>query len=661
MPKATPPKKPLSSMQTGPKTTVRGVISVTMKGAGFVNHADFEEDIYIENGSLGTALHGDTVEVELYSRIERGRRIGAVQKVLERAKTDFVGTLEYNRGAWRLLPDDRRVYTPFLLTGVIPATAESNTKALIRMTSWKDSKSIPEAELLTVIGKKGDHETEMKAIVLGKGFDLQFKKAIEDEAKAIEKGKAITPEEIALRRDFRSIMTCTIDPETAQDFDDALSFRELGNGTYEIGVHIADVSHYVRPGSAMDKEARDRATSIYLVDRTIPMLPEILSNDVCSLNPNEDKLTYAAVLTINNKGEVLERWFGKTIIHSDKRFTYEEAQKGIDTKEGPFAAELLKLNELAGAIRKERFKEGAIDFDQPEIRFKLDAKGHPVEVIRKERLDAHRLIEEYMLLANREVAMYVSDLAKKDPILKTAFIYRVHDTPNPERIEDLGIFIRALGYEFKTNNGVVTAKDLNKLFKELDGKPEEMLIKTATIRSMAKAIYSTKNIGHFGLAFKYYTHFTSPIRRYPDIMVHRILKRHLDHEPLSAEELQSYGALALKSSEREVSAVEAERDSIKLKQVEYMAKRVGETFDGVISGVTEWGIYVEEKQTLAEGMIRLGNMRDDYYTLDRKNYALVGERTKKRFRLGDPVKVRLTAISLEDRTLEWQLIETKLA
>jgi len=660
MRKKTPKRHfPAAAVQGGPTTAVRGIISVTMKGAGFVTHADFAEDIYIENGSLGTALHGDTVEVELYSRIERGRRLGAVSKVLERAKTEFVGTLERGNGAWRLTPDDRRVYTPFLITGKIPKTIAPNMKALIRMTGWKDARSIPEGEIVTVIGKKGDHDTEMKAIVLGKGFDLQFKKALEEEAKAIEKNKEITPEEIAKRRDFRDVMTCTIDPETAKDFDDAISFKDLGNGTYEIGVHIADVSHYVRPGSAIDEEARERGTSIYLVDRTIPMLPEVLSNDVCSLNPGENKLTYAAVLTINERGEVLERWFGKTVIHSDKRFTYEEAQKTIDTKEGPFAAELIKLNELAGAIRKERFKEGAIDFDQPEIRFRLDKHGHPLEVIRKERLETMRLIEEYMLLANREVATYVSDLAKKDPILKTAFIYRIHDTPNPERIEELSIFIRALGYDFKTREGIVTAKDLNKLFQELNGKPEETLIKTATIRSMAKAIYSTKNIGHFGLAFKFYTHFTSPIRRYPDVMVHRILKRHLDHEPLSHEELQSYEALALQSSEREVSAVEAERDSIKLKQVEYMMKRVGETFEGVISGVTEWGIYVEEKKTLAEGLIRLSNMRDDYYNLDRKNYALVGERTKRRFRLGDPVKIRLTAVSLEDRTIDWQLVEAR--
>lgn len=629
-----------------------------MKGAGFVTHADFKEDIYIENGNLGTALHGDTVDVELYSRIEKGRRIGAVRKVIERAKTEFVGTLERGSGAWRLTPDDRRVYTPFLVAGKIPKAAAPNTKALIRMTTWTDSKHIPEGEIITIIGKKGDNETEMRAIVLGKGFDLQFKKELEEEAKVLKKNSAITREEIAKRKDFRGVMTCTIDPETAQDFDDALSFRDLGNGTYEIGIHIADVSHYVRPGSAIDKEARERATSIYLVDRTIPMLPEILSNDVCSLNPGEDKLTYATVITLNKAGEVTDCWFGKTIINSNKRFTYEEAQKAMDTREGPFAEELVTLHELAVKVRGARFKEGAIDFDQPEIRFRLDAKGHPVEVIRKERLDAHRLIEEYMLLANREVAAYVSNLAKKDATLKTAFIYRIHDTPNPERIEELGIFIRALGYEFKTHEGIVTAKELNRLFKELAGKPEEMLIKTATIRSMAKAIYSTKNIGHFGLAFKYYTHFTSPIRRYPDIMVHRILKRHLDGEPLSHQELKSYEALALKSSEREVAAVEAERDSIKLKQVEYMSKHVGETFQGVISGITEWGIYVEEKTTLAEGMVRLGSMRDDYYTLDRKNFALVGERTKRRFRLGDLVSVRLTAVSLEDRIIDWQLVAT---
>lgn len=644
------------SDKNAPGKTFEGMVSITMRGSGFFSNPDLEKDIFLPPENLNTALHGDTVTIRITDRIENKRQIGEVVRVTSRAKLQFVGTLEQKEGAWYLKSDDRRMYRPLRVTEGIPSVLEHDMKALVVLTAWESPTKDPEGKLVTIIGKKGEHETEMRSIVLGRGFDLAFNDALEKEAKAIEANKAITPEEIARRRDFRGISTSTIDPADAKDFDDALSMQVLPNGNIEVGIHIADVSHYVKLGSAIDDEARERGTSIYLVDRTIPMLPEVLSNDVCSLNPNEDKLTYSAVFELTSDGTIQGRWFGKTVIHSNKRFAYEEAQRVIDTGEGPMVQELRLLNDLAKKIKEKRFKNGAIDFDQPEIKFQLDASGRPTGVIKKDRLDVHKLIEEFMLLANKEVATHMAKLKGKASGAENVFVYRVHDIPDPERMEDLVIFIKALGYDLDAKDGIVSAKELNRLFKELDGKPEETLIKTATIRSMSRAIYTTKNIGHFGLAFEYYTHFTSPIRRYPDIMVHRMLKKHFDGEKLSHEEIARYEHLAMQSSEREVSAAEAERDSIKLKQVEYMANHVGKIFEGVISGITEWGMYVEEKETLAEGMIRLGALKDDFYELDKKNFVLIGQRTKRRFRLGDPIKVKLMGVNTEDRTIDWQLV-----
>jgi len=461
--------------------------------------------------------------------------------------------------------------------------------------------------------------------------------------------------EISTRRDFRDTLTFTIDPEDAKDFDDALSYKEIPDGTTEIGIHIADVSHYVRPGTALDKEALKRGLSVYLVDRTIPMLPEVLSNDICSLNPNENKLTFSAVFIIDKDAKIISKWFGKTIINSDKRFTYEEAQKSITTETGEFHHELKTLNTIAKVFREAKFRNGAIDFEADEVKFKLDENGKPLGVYRKQRFDAHKLVEEFMLLANREVAEYIYKKSENKADLSS--IYRIHDSPEGGRILELSIFLKALGYELRVDKGgKVTSKDINALLKKVEGQAEESLIKTATIRSMAKAVYDTGNIGHFGLAFEYYTHFTSPIRRYPDLIVHRILHHHLNGGKIPTREFSRLQKIANDSSEKEIRAASAERESIKLKQVEYMQEHIGETFEGIISGVTEWGIYIEEINTKCEGMVKLRDLKDDYYSLDEKNYAIIGTKSKKKLSLGGKVTFKVIGADPEQKTLDYSLV-----
>ncbi len=472
--------------------------------------------------------------------------------------------------------------------------------------------------------------------------------------------KKITDAEVALRKDFRTTLTFTIDPVDAKDFDDAISYKKLpdenGEARYEIGVHIADVSHYVRPGSALNAEALHRGCSIYLVDRTIPMLPEVLSNDVCSLNPHEDKLTFSAVFVVNNKGTVKERWFGRTVINSAHRFSYESAQESIDTKTGPYADELITLNTIAKELQKDKFHKGAIEFEQEEIRFKLDENGKPIGVYKKERLETHKLVEEYMLLANREVAKFIHDSIKSKGHRDTGSIYRIHDTPDPDKIADLALFVKALGYNLKIENDTVTSRALNNLLSQIENTPHESLVRTAAIRSMQKAIYSTKNIGHFGLAFDFYTHFTSPIRRYPDLLVHRVLDMHLKHQKFDDNAIKQYEEIALRSTKREIDAAEAERASKKLKQVEYMSEHIGEVFQGTISGVTEWGIYVEEKDTKCEGMIKIGELGDDFYEFNKKTYSITGVKTKKKYTLGDTITFKVVGADLDRKTLDYSLV-----
>jgi ribonuclease R len=612
-----------------------------------------KEDIEIDSRNLNGALNGDKVEVELTGLHPRPR--GRVSRVLERAKNEFVCTLRQAEGKLVAMPQDVRFYKPIQ---VASAGLPEGEKVLVRLLSFDGTEA--KGEVLERLGKAGQHKTEMNAIVLEHGFRTDFPPEVEAEAKALEARHAQTiQDELKTRRDFRTTTTFTIDPLDAKDFDDAISLKELGEGEYEIGIHIADVTHYVREGTALEREAQKRGTSVYLVDSTIPMLPHALSTNICSLRPEEERLAFAAIVRMKADGVVVAREFAKTVIRSDKRFTYEEAQRVLDTGAGPFAHELKTLWALAQQLRGKREDAGAIDFGDNEVRFKLDEAGKPLEVVRKERIDTNLLIEEFMLLANREVATYISNLAKKVPEKNYVFLYRIHDQPKVDRIEELATFVRAVGYEFGRSSGKEkrspSARDIQKLLESIEGRPEEHLIRTATLRSMAKAIYSTKNIGHFGLSFEHYTHFTSPIRRYPDMLVHRILYSHLSGAPLTRREFGHLEKLCLAASEAEAKAVSAERDSIRYKLVEYMQPKVGAEFDGVVSGVTEWGLYIEERESSAEGLVRVRALGDDFYNYVPREYALVGQRTKKKYALGDAVRVKLVGADLSARTLDFEL------
>ncbi len=637
---------------TDQKPNLTGPIIISSKGVGYFDIEGREDSIEIQPQHIHRAFHGDIVEISLLGQKVKNRDQGKIERVVTRVKDEFVGTVETTDGKTYVMPDDKRMYVDIFLP---EGAAEDGTKVLVKISDWETLTGT----VLKVIGKKGENNTEMESIVLEKGFRIEFPYEVEAEAEKIKKEyKDSFEKEIANRRDMRGVPTMTIDPVDAKDFDDAISFQDLGGDTYEIGVHIADVSHFVTPGSALDRESEKRGLSVYLVDRTIPMLPEVLSNDLCSLNPHEDKFTFSAVFKMTGEGKVLEEWFGRTVIHSDKRFSYEEAQEVIDgKKDGPYQPELLKLREIAKKLEKQKFNNGAINFETEEVKFVLDAKGKPISVYRKTRLDTHKLVEEYMLLANRAVAKFIFMSQNQEFKEKgKQSVYRIHATPDKDRIENLAIFLKALGFELKNKDGVVTSKDINALLKEVEGTPNEEVIKTATIRSMAKAVYSTKNIGHFGLAFTYYTHFTSPIRRYPDLLVHRFLERELRGGKIEQDEYQKFESICLASSELEKKASDAERASIKYKQVEYMMDHIGETFDGLITGVTEWGIYIEEKETKCEGMVKIRDIGDDFYALDEKNYTLKGEKTGKKFTLGDAVKFKVVAADLERRTLDYALV-----
>ncbi len=635
-----------------------GTIHVTGKGVGYFPIPDADEDFEIQPENLKSALNRDRVKVEPLGKESFGRKQAQVTDIVERHKTEFVGTLEKGTGGYFLLPDDKNMYRDIFVSEEKVGKAKEKDKVQVKIVEWPDPSKSPKGEVIRVIGKAGEHNAEMLGIVYESGFEVDFPEAVETEAQAW-KEKYKNEDKLKDRKDFRDRPTFTIDPADAKDFDDALSFKKLENGDYEIGVHIADVSHFVVEKTELDKEARKRGTSIYLVDRTIPMLPEILSNNLCSLNPNEPKYAFSAVFVIDNEAKVKERWFGKTLIESDKRFAYEEAQEILDLPAGrqarePFEEELQILNTLAKKLREEKFKKGAIDFESDEVKFELDDLGKPIRVYRKERKDTHKLIEDFMLLANREVATHMYAANKEND--RAAFVYRIHDAPDREKIINLATFVKALGFELKNKDGETTGVEIARMLRSVDGTPTEALIKTAAVRAMSKAVYSTANIGHFGLAFDFYTHFTSPIRRYPDLMVHRLLYRLLTGGQIEQDEIVKYQRLCDDSSEREMEAAKAERTSIKYKQIEYMQDRIGNEFDALVSGVSEWGVYVEENISKAEGMVRLRDMKDDFYELNEKLYAIVGKNTGKKYSLGDRVRVKLIASDPERKTLDFQFI-----
>lgn len=653
------------------KQYVTGTIDFTSMATAFVVFSESEPDVFIPYKKTRDALQGDLVKVYIYPKRSGKRKEGEVVEVIKRNKTDFVGTIKVSPKHSFVIPDSHKLHVDFFVRNDSNKGAKDGQKVLVRIKDWKKEEDCPTGEVIDVFGFPGEHKTEMNAIMAEYGLPEKFPDEIEYNAKKLD--VSISEDEIKNRRDFRKVPTFTIDPVDAKDFDDALSIQKLENGLWEIGVHIADVSHYLKPGSLLDNEAVERATSVYLVDRCIPMLPEVLSNFVCSLRPHEEKYCFSAVFQLDDEALIHDQWFGKTVIYSDRRFSYEEVQEIIETEQGDYKEAIFVLDRLAKKLRADRTRKGSIFFDKAEVKFKLDENGAPLGVFFKTQKDAHKLIEDFMLLANRTVAEFLSktdaetnaDAAnkgknqKKGDATGPVCVYRIHDVPSDEKLQTLSNFVARFGHQMNVGNKQKAAQAINKLLVDVKDKKEQSMVELLTLRSMPKAIYTTKNEGHYGLGFKYYTHFTSPIRRYPDVLVHRLLEARLTHKTYSnREELER---LCKHSSDRERTAAEAERASVKYKQVEFMENKVGQTFDAVISGVTEWGIYAEITENKCEGMIKSRDMKDDRYVFDEDNYRYVGRNTGKIYALGDKVKIIVMKADLLKKQLDFQLAEEPTA
>ncbi len=611
-----------------------------------------EESIFVAERNSAHAMNGDRVRIAFYAKCKNRDAEGEVIEILERANTNFVGTLEVSKAYAFLITENRTLANDIFIPRDKLKGGKTGDKAVVKITEWPEKAKNPIGQVIDILGTAGDNTTEMHAILAEFGLPYIYPKAVEEAADKIP--AEISEEEIAKREDFRNVTTFTIDPKDAKDFDDALSIRKMKDGLWEIGVHIADVSHYVKEGGIIDKEAEKRATSVYLVDRTIPMLPERLCNFICSLRPNEEKLAYSVIFDITDKGEVKDSRIVHTVIKSDRRFTYEEAQNIIETKEGDYKEEVLAMDHIAKILREKRYSAGAINFDRYEVKFEIDEKGKPISVYFKYSKDANKLVEEFMLLANKTVAEKIGKVpAGKNP---KVLPYRIHDLPDPDKLDNLSQFIARFGYKLRTS-GTKTdiSKSINHLLDDVQGKNEENLIETVSIRAMQKAKYSVHNIGHYGLAFDYYTHFTSPIRRFPDLMVHRLLTRYLEGGRTASE--TKYEELCVHSSDMEQIAANAERASIKYKQVEFMSERLGQIYDGVISGVTEWGLYVELNENKCEGMVPIRDLDDDYYEFDEKSYCLRGRKKNRTYSLGDSITIKVARANIEKKQLDFALVE----